>query len=59
MIPLQEQADPEGAILTLSADLQDQGDDVGGRREGVVTSWRYRSRQMWKRLREISKNREV
>jgi hypothetical protein len=38
VIPLQEEADPEGPVLPLQADLQDQGDDVGGRREGVVAA---------------------
>jgi hypothetical protein len=37
VVPLQEETDPEGPVLTLPADLQDQGDDVGGRREGVMT----------------------
>jgi len=36
VVPLQEEADPEGPVLTLPADLQDQGDDVYGRRERVV-----------------------
>jgi hypothetical protein len=36
MVALQEEADPKGPVLTLPADLQDQGDDVGWRREGVV-----------------------
>jgi hypothetical protein len=58
VIPLQKEADPEGPVLPLPADLQDQGDDMGGRREGVGRgprgpsrrparpSWRYRARQM-------------
>jgi len=37
VVPLQEKADPERPVLTLPADLQDQGDDVGGCREGVMT----------------------
>jgi hypothetical protein len=37
MVPLQEEADPEGPVLPLPADLQDQRDDVGGCREGVMT----------------------
>ena len=37
VVPLQEEADPEGPVLTLPTDLQDQGDDVGGCREGVMT----------------------
>ncbi len=36
VVPLQEEANPEGPILPLPANLQDQGDDVGGRREGMV-----------------------
>ena len=36
VVPLQEEADPEGPVLTLPADLRDQGDDVGGCREGVM-----------------------
>jgi hypothetical protein len=36
VVPLQEEADPEGPILPLPTDLQDQGDDVGGRRERMV-----------------------
>jgi hypothetical protein len=36
VVPLQEEADPDGPILPLPADLQDQDDDVGGRREGMV-----------------------
>jgi hypothetical protein len=36
VIPLEEEADPEGPVLPLPADLQDQGDDVLRRREGVV-----------------------
>jgi hypothetical protein len=36
MVALQEEADPERPILALPTDLQDQRDDVGGRREGVM-----------------------
>lgn len=36
VVPLQKEADPEGPVLPLPPDLQDQGDDVGRRREGVV-----------------------
>jgi hypothetical protein len=36
MVPLQEEADPEGPVLPLPTDLQDQGDDVLGRRERMV-----------------------
>jgi hypothetical protein len=36
VIPLQKEANPERPVLPLPADLQDQSDDVGGRREGVV-----------------------
>src|SRR6266851_765629 len=36
VVALQEEADPQGPVLPLPPDLQDQGDDVGRRREGVV-----------------------
>ena len=36
VIPLQKETDPEWSLLTLPADLQDQGDDAGGRRERVM-----------------------
>jgi len=36
VVPLQKEADSEGPVLPLPPDLQDQGDDVGRRREGVV-----------------------
>jgi len=36
VIALEEEADPERPVLALPADLQDQGDDVGGSREGVI-----------------------
>ncbi len=36
VIPLQEQADPDGPVLTLPADLQDQGDDVRGVANGCL-----------------------
>jgi hypothetical protein len=32
----QEEAHPEGPVLTFPADPQDQGDDMHGRREWVV-----------------------
>jgi hypothetical protein len=37
VVALQEEADPERPVLALPADLQAQGDDVGGRREGVMS----------------------
>jgi hypothetical protein len=36
VIPLQEEADPKGPVLTLAADLQDQGDNVFGSRKGMM-----------------------
>jgi hypothetical protein len=36
VVPLQEEADPERPVLTLPADLRDQGDDGRGRRERMV-----------------------
>jgi hypothetical protein len=36
VVPLQEEADPEGPVLTLPAHLQGQSDDVGRRPEEVV-----------------------
>ena len=36
VVPLQKEADPEGPVLPLPPDQQDQGDDVGRRREGVM-----------------------
>jgi hypothetical protein len=36
VVPLQEEADPEGAVLPLAADLQDQGNDLWRGREGMV-----------------------
>ena len=45
VVALQEEADPEWPVLALPADLQDQSDDVGRCREGVMPGPRGPSRR--------------